>query len=101
MAGTQPVLQSSSTAAMNTGSAATAGAPARQPAQVLSSLMDATAVTPETQDQHNADIAKLKDQITWAKEDLATEDARMAEEHDALDAQSQQIQAQNYRLMLD
>ena len=60
-----------------------------------------TAVTPETQDQHNADIAKLKDQITQAKEDLAIEDARMAEERAALDAQSQQIQAQNYRLMLD
>ena len=60
-----------------------------------------TAVTPATQDRHNADIAKLKDQITQAKEDLTIEDARMAEEQDALDAQSQQIQAQNYRLMLD
>ena len=92
---------------MNTGSAAAAGVLARRPAQVLSGLMDAwatlltTAVTPETQDQHNADIVKLKDQITHAKEDLATEDARMAEERAALDAQSQQIKAQNYRLMLD
>ena len=60
-----------------------------------------TAVTPETQDRHNAEVTKLKDQITQAKEDLATEDARMAEEWAALDAQSQQIQAQNYRLMLD
>ena len=79
----------------------------RRPAQVLSSLMDAwatlltTSVTPEAQDQHNADVAKLKDQITQAKEDLAIEDARMTEERAALDAQSQQIQAQNYRLMLD
>ena len=92
---------------MNTGSAAAAGAPARRPAQVLSGLLDAwatlltTAVTPETQDQHSADIAKLKDQITQAKEDLAIEDARMAKERAALDAKSQQIQAQNYRLMLD
>ena len=82
---------------MNTGSAAAAGALARRPAQVLSGLMDAwatlltTAVTPEMQDQHNADIAKLKDQITQAKQDLAIEDARMAEERAALDAQSQQI----------
>ena len=60
-----------------------------------------TAVTPETQDQHNANIAKLKDQITQAKEDLAAEDTRMAEERAALDAQSQRIQAQNYQLMLD
>ena len=107
MAGTQPTRQSSSTAAMNIGSAAAAGGPTRRPSQVLSGLMDAwatlltTAVTPETQDQQNADIAKMKDKITQAKEDLATEDARMAEERAALDAQSQQIQAQNYRLMLD
>ena len=45
-----------------------------------------TAVTPVTQDQHNADIARLKDQITQAKEDLAIEDARMVEERAALDA---------------
>ena len=107
MAETQPTLQSSSTAAMNSRSAAAAGGLVRLPAQVLSGLMDAwatlltTAVTPETQDQHNADVAKLKDQITQAKDDLAAEDARMAEERAALDAQSQKIQAQNYRLMLD
>ena len=81
---------------MNTGSAAVAGGSARQPAQVLADLMDAwatlltTTVNPETQDQHNANIAKLKDQITHANEDLATEDARLAEERAALDAQSQQ-----------
>ena len=85
---------------MNTGSAAVAGVPARRLAQVLSGLMDAwatlltTTVTPETQDQHNADIAKLKDQITQAKEDLAIEDARMAVERAALDAKA-------YRIMLD
>ena len=92
---------------MNSGSAAAAGGPAHRPTQVLSSLMDAwatlltTAVTPETQDQHNAEVTKLKDQITQAKEDLAAEEARMDEERAALDAQSQLIQAQNYRLMLD
>ena len=41
MAGTQPTLQSSSTAAMNTGSAAATGASACRTAQVLSGLMDA------------------------------------------------------------
>ena len=50
-----------------------------------------TAVTPETQDQHNAEVTKLKDQITLAKADLAVEEARMTEERAALDAQSQQI----------
>ena len=53
------------------------------------------------QDQHNADVAKLKGQTAQAKENLAAEDTRMAEERAALDAQSQQIQAQNYRLLLD
>ena len=71
---------------MNTGSAAAAGVPARRPAQVLSGLMDAwatlltTTVTPDTQDQHNAEVARLKEQITQAKEDLVAEDNRMAEE---------------------
>ena len=60
-----------------------------------------TTVTPDTQDQHNAEVARLKEQITQAKADLVAEDNRMAEEQAALNAQSQQIQAQNYRLMLD
>ena len=41
MAGTQPTVQSSSTAAMISGSAAGAGGPARRLAQVLSDLLDA------------------------------------------------------------
>ena len=60
-----------------------------------------TTVTPATQHQHNADVASLKDQITQAKEDLAAEETRMAEERAALDAQAQRIQAKNYRLLLD
>ena len=47
-----------------------------------------TAVTLAMQDQHNADIASLKDQITQAKADLAAEETRMAEERAALDAQA-------------
>ena len=67
MAGTQPTLQSSTAAAMTAGLAAEAGGPARQPAQVLSGLLDAwttlltTAVTLETQDQHNVEVTKLRD----------------------------------------
>ena len=69
------------------------------PAQVLSDLFDALAalmaeVNPVNQDEHNAEIAKVKDQITQAKADLAAEDTRMAAEWPALDAQA-------YRLMLD
>ena len=97
MAGTQPTLQSSTAAAIISGSAAGAGGPAHRPAQVLSSLLDAwtmllaTTVTPETQYQHNAEVAKLRDQITQAKEDLAAEKIRMAEERAALDAQARRI----------
>ena len=71
----------------------------RPPAQVLSDLFDALAalmaeVNPANQDEHNAEIVKVKDQITQAKADLAAEDTRMAAERAALDAQA-------YRLMLD
>ena len=78
-----------------------------RPAQVLSGLLDAwmtlltTTVTPETQDQHNTEVTKLRNHITQAKEDVVAEEARMTKERAALDAQSQQIQAQNYRLMMD
>ena len=53
------------------------------------------------QDQHNADIASLKDQITQSKADLAAEEIRMTEERAASDAQAQRIQAENYRLLMD
>ena len=71
----------------------------RPSAQVISDLFDALAtlmaeVNPANQDEHNAEIAKVKDQITQAKADLAAEDTRMAAERAALDAQA-------YRLMLD
>ena len=70
----------------------------RPPAQVLSDLFDALAtlmaeVNPADQDAHNAEIAKVKDQITQAKADLAAEDTRIAAERAALDAQA-------YRIML-
>ena len=71
----------------------------RPPAQVLSELFDALVVlmaeaNPADQGIHNAEIAKVKEQITQAKADLAAEDTRMATERAALDAQA-------YRLMLD
>ena len=94
MASTQPTLQSSTSAAMTSGSAAGAGGPTRRPVQVLSGLLDAwttlltTAVTPETQDRYNAEVTKLWDQITQAKEDLAAEETRMADQRATLDAQS-------------
>ena len=103
MAGTQPALHSSTAAAMISGSAAVAaagaGGPVRPLDQVLSDLFDALAtlmaeVNPADQDAHNAEITKVKDQITQAKADLAAEDTRIAAERAALDAQA-------YRIMLD
>ena len=79
-------------AALGSGPAAGAGGPAHRPAQVLSGLLDAwttllaTEVAPETQDRHNTEVTKLRDQIMQAKEDLAAEETRMAEERAALDA---------------
>ena len=35
-------------------------------------------VNPADQDAHNAEITKVKDQITQAKADLAAKDTRMA-----------------------
>ena len=111
MVGTQPAQHSSTAAAMIFGSATTtpvgAGGSAPPPAQVLSDLFDALAmllaaeVDAANWDQHNTEIAKLKDQITQAKEDLAAEETRMAEERAALETQAQRIQAENYRLLLD
>ena len=71
----------------------------RPPAQVLSDLFNALAAlmaeaNPADQEVHNAEIAKVKEQITQAKADLAAENARMTTERAALDAQA-------YRLMLD
>ena len=54
----------------------------------------AAEVDTAARDQHNAEIAKVKDQITQAKADLAAENARMATERAELEAQA-------YRLRLD
>ena len=71
MAGTQPGQNSTTAAAMISESAAAtaagAGGPVRPPAQVLSDLLDtlttllAAEVNPANQAQHNAEVAKLRD----------------------------------------
>ena len=48
----------------------------------------AAEVDAAARDQHNAEIAKVKDQIAQAKADLATENARMATERAELEAQA-------------
>ena len=108
MAGTQPIQDSTTAAAMTSGSAAAgAGGPVRSPAQVLMDLTDkmtallTAVVNPADQAQHDAEVAQLKLDIARAKEDLAAEGIRMAAERAALDAQTQLIQAQSFRLTLD
>ena len=73
MAGTQLVQHSSTAAEMISGSAAAtaagAGGPVHPPAQVLTDLLDkltallTTMVNSADQDQHNAAVAKLRDEI--------------------------------------
>ena len=103
MAGTQAANHSLTIAAMLSGSAVAAavgaGGLVRPPVQVLSNLFDALAALmaeddPADQDAHNAEIAKVREQIVQAKADLAAEKDRMAAERAALDAQA-------YKLMLD
>ena len=53
-------------------------------------------VTLETQEQHKVDVAKLRDEITQAKEQMVAKNARMATEQDALDAQAQRIQVDSF-----
>ena len=79
-----------------TATAAWAGGPVRPPAHVLTDLLDN-----QDQDQHNAEVAKLRDQIAQAKEDLVAEDERLTAERAVLDAQAQRIQADSFRLPLD
>ena len=77
------------------------------PAQVLTDLLDnltallAAEVNPGNQVQHNAEVAKLRDEIVQAKEDLTSENARLTAERAGLDAQAQRIQANSFRLSLD
>ena len=80
MAGTQPAQDSTIAVAMISGlvvaTASGEGGPVRPPTQVLSDLLDALTtlltaeVNPVNQTQHNADVAKLRDEITQAKEEL-------------------------------
>ena len=100
MAGMQPAQHSSTAAAIIFGTAAGVGGLVRPSAQVLFSLLDAlttlltTEVNPDNRDQHNAEVTKLRDQIAQAKEDMAAEETRMAEERATLDAQAQRSQSE-------
>ena len=104
MAGTQSAPHSSAAAIVLSGSTKAtptgAGSSVPPPAQVLSDLFDTLAtlmaaeVDAAARDQHNMEIAKVKDQIAQAKVDLAAKNYRMATERAELGAQA-------YRIRLD
>ena len=58
-------------------------------------------VTPANQTQHNMDVAKLCDEIAQAKEDLNTENTKMAMEQASLEREAKRLQAENFHLSLD
>ena len=75
-----------------------AGGSACPPAQVLTELLECLVtlmgmeVTPDYQEQHKVDVAKLRDEIGQDKMELAAENTRMAAKRAVLDAQAQRIQ---------
>ena len=61
----------------------------------------AAEVTPANQVQHNAEVAKLRDEVAKDREDLDAENARMTTEQALLEAESHWIRAAAFRLSLD
>ena len=78
----------------------------RPPAQVLIDLMDklttllTATVIPANKDQHDAEVARVREEITQAKEALAAEETRLATERAALDARAQRLQSEAYELTM-
>ena len=78
----------------------------RPPAQVLIDLMDkltallTATVIPANKDEHDAEVARVREEIAQAKEALAAEDTRLATERAALDARAQRLQSEAYQLTM-
>ena len=78
----------------------------RPPAQVLIDLMDklmtllTATVIPANKDEHDAEVARVREEIAQAKEALAAEDTRLGTERAALDARAQQLQSEAYQLTM-
>ena len=66
-------------------------------------LMDKLTVVVEPADkaQHDAEVARVREEMVQAKENLAAEETQMAAERAALDAHAQQLQAETFRLSMD
>ena len=63
----------------------------------LTTLLTAV-VEPADKFQHDAEVARVREEMVQAKENLAAEEVRMAAERAALDARAQQLQAETFRL---
>ena len=78
----------------------------RPPAQVLIDLMDkltallTATVIPANKDEHDMEVARVREEIAQAKEALAAEDTRLATEQAALDARAQRLQSEAYQLTM-
>ena len=76
-----------------------AGDPAHAPAQMLMDLMDklttllTVVVEPADKSQHDAEVARVREEMVQAKENIAAEETRMVAKRAALDARAQQLQA--------
>ena len=74
----------------------------RPPAQVLIDLMDklrallTATVIPANKDEHDVEVARVREEIAQAKEALAAEDTRLAIERAALDARAKQLQSEDF-----
>ena len=78
----------------------------RLPAQVLIDLMDkltallTATVIPANKDEHDAEVAWVREEIARAKEALAAEYTKLAMERAALDARAQQLQSEAFQLTM-
>ena len=66
----------------------------------LTTLLTAT-IEPADKTQHDAEVARVREEMVQAKENLAAEETQMAAERAALDARAQQLQAETFRLPVD
>ena len=65
----------------------------------LTTLLTAT-IIPANKYEHDAEVARVREEIAQAKEALAAEDARLATERAALDAQAHRLQSEAYQLTM-
>ena len=58
-------------------------------------------VEPADKAQHDVEVARMREEMVRAKENLATEETQLVAERATLDACAQQLQAETFRLSVD